>query len=119
MVEVKDTSFGSITVEEKSYSHDIIITTSGEVKKRRKELSKKLYGTSHRLSLEEAKFIYEKNTKFLIIGAGQYNKLNLSSKALKFFNDEGVEIIKKATPKAVQEYNLTAGEKIGLFHVTC
>lgn len=119
MPEVKDTSFGNITVDNQTYNHDIIITTSGEIKKRKKELSKKLYGTSHKLSLREAKFIFEDGAEYLVIGTGQYNKLTLSPKASDFFNKKGMNLIKKSTPKAISEYNLTPGKKIGLFHVTC
>ena len=48
---INDTGFGSITVDGESYDHDIIITLEGEVKKRKKKLSKSIYGSSHTISL--------------------------------------------------------------------
>jgi hypothetical protein len=49
-MEIGGTTFGSITINGKSYEHDVIIRLSGEVVKRKKKLSKKYYGTSHVLS---------------------------------------------------------------------
>src|SRR5208337_721677 len=40
------TEFGSITIEGKTYDHDVIVRLSGKVEKRRKRLSKAQYGTS-------------------------------------------------------------------------
>jgi hypothetical protein len=40
------TEFGSITVDGKTYEHDVIIRLSSKVEKRRKRLSKQKYGTS-------------------------------------------------------------------------
>ena len=50
---IEDTWFGSITVEGKRYEYDIVIRLSGKVRRRNKQLSKAVYGTSHTLSLAE------------------------------------------------------------------
>ena len=44
---IEDAWFGSITVEGVRYEHDILIRLSGKVRRRNKQLSKALYGTSH------------------------------------------------------------------------
>jgi hypothetical protein len=49
------TDFGSITVEGTVFDHDVVISPDGEVSKRKKKLSKAVYGTSHTISLEEAR----------------------------------------------------------------
>src|SRR5262245_9964009 len=49
-MEIGGTTFGTITIDGKTYEHDVIIRLSGEVVKRKKKLSKKYYGTSHVLS---------------------------------------------------------------------
>ena len=46
---INKTSFGSITVNGESYDHDIIISLDGKIKKRKKKLSKAVYGTSHNM----------------------------------------------------------------------
>jgi hypothetical protein len=53
-MEIEGTTFGTITIDGKTYEHDVIIRLSGEVVKRKKKLSKKYYGTSHVLSKDEA-----------------------------------------------------------------
>ena len=50
---INDTTFGSITVNDTTYDHDIIIRQNGNVEKRKKKLSKAMYGTSHTVSLDE------------------------------------------------------------------
>ena len=113
------TEFGSITINGTTYSHDIFVSMSGEVSKRKKKLSKKYYGTSHIISREEAEFIYEKNCKTLIVGAGQYGNVTLSPEAAEFFEHHDCRVILQPTPEAIETYNKTRDKTIGLFHVTC
>lgn len=120
-MKIGSTEFGSITINGTTYSHDILIHLSGEVTKRKKKLSKKYYGTSHIISLEEAEFIYEKGCKTLVVGAGQYGNVTLSPEAAEFFEHHDCRVILQPTPEAIDTYNKT-GDKakaIGLFHVTC
>jgi hypothetical protein len=63
------TEFGSITIEGEVIEYDVIVRLNGKVKKRKKKLSKAVYGTSHTISLDEAKHVYQKGTEELIIGA--------------------------------------------------
>ena len=51
-MKIESTTFGAITIDGKTYEHDVVVRLSGEVVKRKKKLSKKLYGTSHMLSKE-------------------------------------------------------------------
>jgi hypothetical protein len=44
---IDQTMFGSITVEGTPFGHDVIIRLNGQIKKRKKKLSKAVYGTSH------------------------------------------------------------------------
>ena len=81
---INSTSFGSITVKEKTFENDILIRMSGQIEKRRKKLSKKVYGTSHKISLAEAKYIYEKGAEKIIIGTGQTGYVELSKKRGSF-----------------------------------
>jgi len=48
------TGFGWMDVDDQRVSHDILIRLDGEVTKRKKKLSKEVYGTSHTISLAEA-----------------------------------------------------------------
>ncbi len=113
------TAFGEITIDGKTYDHDVIIRLSGEIVKRKKKLSKKLYGTSHVLSEDEAKFVFEKGCRQLILGSGQDGNVRLSPEAGAFFAKKNCEVVIKPTPHAICAFNEARGKKIGLFHVTC
>ena len=66
-MKIDSTMFGAITIDGKTYQHDVVVRLSGEVVKRKKKLSKKLYGTSHVLSKDEAKFLFEKGSDQVVI----------------------------------------------------
>ena len=116
---INDTCFGSITVEGKSYDYDIIINLEGKVKKRKKKLSKAIYGSSHTISLPEIEYVYQKNAEGLIIGSGQYGVAGLSKEASEFLVSRQCGVILKQTPDALEEWNSREGKWIGLFHITC
>lgn len=116
---LRDSGFGHITVEGLKMDHDIIIRLSGEIKKRKKELSKTVYGTSHIVSLEEAKYVYQDGAERLIIGAGQNGMVNLSDEAADYFAAKKCKVDLHPTPKAIEKWNSTTEAVIGLFHVTC
>ena len=118
-MKIAGTEFGSITIDGETYPHDVLIRLSGEIRKRRKKLSKKLYGTSHIMSLEEAEFVYEKGCHLLIVGTGQNGNLHLSPEAAEFFAVKGCTVLAEPTPTAINVFNRAKGDKIGLFHVTC
>lgn len=113
------TSFGSITINGKTFHHDVLIRLDGTIKKRKKKLSKKHYGTSHKISQEEAEHIYQEGAEGLLIGTGQYDQVHLSDGAREFFNAQGLQVTMAATPEAIKLWNETNGSDIGLFHVTC
>ena len=116
---INATEFGSITIDDENYPYDVLICLSGEIRKRKKKLSKKYYGTSHTLSREEAEFIYEKGSDLLIVGTGQNGNLHLSPEAAQFFSHKDCRVLAEPTPKAIVTFNHAKGHKIGLFHVTC
>ena len=68
---IEKTQFGSITIDGCEFEHDVILRLSGKVKKRKKKLSKRLYGTSHVISLDKAGHVFEKGVERLIVVSGQ------------------------------------------------
>ena len=118
-MKIEGTTFGFITIEGVTYDHDVLVRLSGEVRKRKKKLSKKQYGTSHIISREEAKFVYEKGCNELIIGTGQFDNVRLSPEAEDYFQKKGCRIVAEPTPLALKRFNDSREHKIGLFHVTC
>jgi hypothetical protein len=111
--------FGSITIAGQVFAHDVLIRRNGRVKKRKKKLSKAVYGTSHVLSLAEAKHIYEPGMGRLIIGSGQAGNVQLSKEAAAYLGRKRCQVELLPTPQAIAAWNESEGAVIGLFHVTC
>ncbi len=116
---IENFKFGSIIIDGDMYTFDVIIRPDGRVKKRKKKLSKATYGTSHTISLEEARHIYKEEAPILIVGSGKFDRVRLSEEAEAFFNSKGCNVEILPTPKAVRMWNETVGPAIGLFHITC
>jgi len=113
------TKFGSITVGGTVFERDVIIRLNGQVKKRKKKLSKAIYGTSHTISLDEARHIYEERAERLIVGTGQHGLVELSDEAADYFERQECRVELLPTPEAIRAWNEAEGAVIGLFHVTC
>ena len=116
---IKNTEFGSITVEEEVFDHDIVIRLGGNVKKQNKKLSKEQCGTSHTVSLAEAEHIFDEGAERLIVGSGQHDSVRLSEEAEHYFKKNGCSVELYPTPEAIQVWNEAEGKIIAMFHVTC
>lgn len=116
---IDHTVFGAITIDGRVFAHDVLIRLDGQIEKRKKKLSKAVYGTSHRLSLAEAKHVYEKGARLLIIGSGHEGNVHLSEEAAAYFARKGCQVELLPTPEAIRVWNETDGAVISLFHVTC
>lgn len=116
---IEATTFGSITVDGQKIGNDVILRLDGSVKKRKKKLSKRIYGTSHTISLDEARHVYQNGAELLIIGTGQYDSVRLSEEAQAYLRRQGCRTKLAATPEAIYLWNKAKGKVIGLFHVTC
>jgi hypothetical protein len=117
--QVSKTVFGSITIDGQEYEHDVLIRLDGRVKRRKKKLSKEVYGTSHTISLAEAEHIYEPGAEVLLIGSGTYGMVSLSPEAANFLESQGVRVELQPTGSAVETWNNLSGSAIALFHITC
>lgn len=116
---IDGTEFGAITIEGTTLDHDIVIRLNGSVKKRKKKLSSAVYGTSHIVSLAEAKHVYEKGAQRLIIGTGQQGLVRLSEEAADYLRRKGCEVLLLPTAQALHEWNKAQGAVIALMHITC
>ena len=116
---IEAATFGSITIDGRKIRNDVILRLDGSVKKHKKKLSKRLYGTSHTISLDEAKYVYQERAERLIIGTGQYDSVRLSEEAQAYLEKHNCRTKLAATPDAIRLWNKAKGKVIGLFHVTC
>jgi len=113
------TEFGSITIDGKTYEHDVVLRAGGAVEKRKKKLSKAVYGTSHKISLAEAKHVYEKGVAHVLIGTGQQGLVELSDEAAGLFTRKGCRVELLPTPQAIHAWNAAEGPATALIHITC
>src|SRR5271168_2679170 len=90
--------------EIETHEHDVVIRLSGEILKRKKKLSKKYYGTSHVVSKDEAKFVFERGCEQLIVGSGQMGNVHLSPEAEAYFAKKNCKVILQPTPKALHVF---------------
>lgn len=96
---IERTKLGTITVDGKTYEHDMIICFPGEILKRKKNRSKKYYVTSHLLSKDEAKFVFKTESEQLILGSAQMGDVHLSAEAEASFAKMRCKILLQPTPK--------------------
>lgn len=87
--------------------------------KRKKKLSKAIWGSSHTISLPEIEYVYQDEAEGLIIGTGQHGVARLSEEASEFLEAKHCRLILKNTPEALEEWNRQQGKWLGLFHITC
>jgi len=116
---IEATTFGSITIDGRKINNDVVLRLDGSVEKRKKKLSKRIYGTSHTVSLDEAKYVYEEGAELLVIGTGQYDLVRLSEEAQAYLREHNCRTKLAATPDAIRIWNEAKSRVIGLFHVTC
>jgi hypothetical protein len=116
---IDQTQFGSVTIDGEVFTHDVIIRLGGQVEKRKKKLSKAVYGTSHIISLAEAEHLYQEGVERLLIGAGQDGRVALSEEAATYFGRNRCQVELLATPEVIPVWNQAEGAVIGLLHVTC
>jgi len=116
---IERVEFGRILIDGVEYVHDIVIYPSGKIEERKKWLSKKKHGTSHRLDPEELKEYLKEDFDVLIVGTGIYGLLSLLPESREFVKNK--EIIERPTPEAAKLFNELKGEKrvLGIFHITC
>ncbi len=116
---IDSTHFGSITISGHVYEYDVVIRLNGQVKRRNRQLSEEIYGTSHKVSLDEAIDIFDTGAQRLIIGTGQTGYVDLSFEAAEFFRQNRCSVQLLPTPQAIKAWNAAEESVIGLFHVTC
>ncbi|MCK4553308.1 hypothetical protein KAT80_03830 [Candidatus Pacearchaeota archaeon] len=113
MTIINSVKFGSITIDNKTYSEDVKILPSGKVLKR--------WGPkgSHTICLEEFNEILKEKPSVIIIGTGYHEIAKLELEAKKQIKTKGIKLIIESTPKAVISFNNLNRSKGGLFHLTC
>jgi hypothetical protein len=112
MVEINSSKFGSITIDDVTYNHDIYIFTSGKVEER---------GYGHSFTKDQVEHVLKEKPEIVFIGKGTSGMASLNGDARALLEKEGIEIIEADTPDIANKFNDLAKIKriAAIIHVTC
>ncbi|AEC51010.1 hypothetical protein PNA2_0092 [Pyrococcus sp. NA2] len=118
-MKVEEVKFGLVKIDGKEFTHDIVIYPSGRIKRRKKEISKRKHGTSHKLDPEELKEYLSEDFDVLLVGTGIYGMLSLLPESRELVKEK--EIIERPTKEALKLLENLRKEKrvLAIIHVTC
>ena len=119
---IEEYHFGSITIDGKTYNHDVEVRWTGEVLKWwRKE--------SHFVYPEDVKRAIEENPEVIVIGSGESGVMEIGEETKEEIKKREIELIVDLTEEAIKTFNVILKESeeeegrqkkvIGLFHLTC
>lgn len=113
-MKIEHYSFGSITVDGKTYTSDVIIYP-GRVDSSwwRKE--------GHNLHIVDLTDVINAKPQVLVIGTGASGLMKVPKETLSHLESKGIEVHVERTDKAVELFNKLQKDKIVIaaFHLTC
>jgi hypothetical protein len=110
-------SFGSLWIDGSMYEHDVVIDR-GEIRKRRKKLSKKFrddFGHTP-VSIEEE---IPWHCRRLVIGTGAYGQLPVMPEVQRQAKSHKVKLLILPTLKAIKVLEQDSEDTNAILHVTC
>ncbi len=114
-----ETRQGEVSVAGRRFDTDIYVRADGQVRRRKKAVIKRKYGTSHVIAREELKKVCKGEPATLVVGTGQKGQAALDDSAQKFLSERGIACRLLTSPEAVAEFARTPGRKALLLHVKC
>jgi hypothetical protein len=114
-VMINSTKFGSITIGNKKYDNDVLVSYKDTVKEGKTN-------SRHLISKKEFALLLEENPGVIVVGTGQEGCLKISSDVSDIAENKGIEIVESTTPEAIKKFNqlYASGRKVvGYMHVTC
>lgn len=119
---IEEYYFGSITINRRTYNHDVEVRWEGEVLKWWKR-------ESHLVNIEDVQRAMDQNPDTIVIGTGEMGAAKVTENCQNFITQKGIKLIIDKTEEAVKTFNIirSAAENeegrqnwvIGLFHLTC
>ncbi|MBW2983890.1 hypothetical protein KY361_02145 [Candidatus Woesearchaeota archaeon] len=110
---IESYSFGTIRINGRAYSNDVIIAGDKIINWFREE--------GHNARIIDFKNI-PNNDEVLVIGTGANGVMKVSEEVVDYFKDKNVELIIKPTGEAVKTFNQLKKQNkkvAGAFHLTC
>jgi len=105
--------FGSITIDGKRYSHDVIIF-KGQVRDWWRK-------TSHNIEIDEASELVGEGIKKIVFGTGEAGVMKVPQEVKDFLKQRGLEVVVLKTSDAVDAFNQLYSDLTALaaLHLTC
>jgi hypothetical protein len=119
MAKIDSFNFGFIVVDDKQYTHDVVILPDGTVKERNP--GKGRLG-SHSIARSEIENLTKWQPDIILIGTGVQGMARLAHDAEYYLTQPELNLTLLPSPQIVKKYNQYAenGEKVAaLIHVTC
>jgi hypothetical protein len=110
---IEGTSFGSITVDGKTYHHDIWVFADGGLRRRDR---------NHEFTLDEFYELLRGEPEVLVVGTGQAGCVGIEKAVVREAERRGIEFVSAETPRAVSLFNeaVKSGRRVAAaFHTTC
>ena len=115
-MEIQKTTFGAITIDGKTYEHDVVIRLSGEVVKNGRRSCRRSTTVPHTCSRETRRSLSSKRgASSSLLARAKW----VSPEAEAYFAKKGCKVLLQPTPEAIHVFNKSHAKRIGLFHVTC
>jgi len=112
---IESYAFGSIVVDGRKFTSDIIIYPDGSIKSSWWRIS------GHRLASDDIGELIRSGPDVIIAGTGSSGLMKPEKELEKVLQQKGIEFISVLTRKAVKIYNdLSSKKNVGAcFHLTC
>ena len=108
---------GEVRINGERHVDDIVIREDGSLRKRRKKLSRRVFGTDSRVSIPELEWVCKGMPQALVIGIGATGKLQIGAEARDWLAIRGIRLVAEPSPNAVAEYRAMRGPRALLLHV--
>jgi len=112
MTHIDAFEFGSITIDKKTYNHDVYIMPSGKIEEREH---------SHEITKQQIMHVLKENPDIILIGKGTSGVAKLTEEAKKLLSENKVEFFEDNTYNIVKKFNDLAKKKkvAAIIHTTC
>jgi hypothetical protein len=114
-IRINSTEFGSIMVNNKRYSYDVMVSYRGLVKNVETEVR-------HLVSRKEFYLMLAEEPEVIVIGTGVEGGMQISSDVRRLAEQKGIQVIDLKSSEAIKKFNqlYESGKRVVAFiHTTC
>ncbi|MGD8559165.1 MAG: Mth938-like domain-containing protein [Gammaproteobacteria bacterium] len=114
-MEISDYQFGAVTVNGRTYTSDVIITSDHVTDNWWRE-------QGHNLSIRDLDKIIAAKPDVVVIGTGFYGRMQVPSETVRYLEEQGMEVHYSDSQNAVAEFNRLqqqCANIVAALHLTC